>query len=250
MRSNIARTESAGSVPDRAATAAYFDSSGLPEPVFTTPREPPPLLSEYRKLTSAVFLSSGMPANDGIGAVGFSSVRRIAPGCSLSPMSLRCGPGPSLPFSPILWQARQPDWAATSLPASYSGATFMSIEFGDPAAAPRYVRYPIAQMMKMPVIVAIGLRSGRRSGPRSMNGNAIRRIRQTVGIPIVATGTSTGGLITRRSSNRKKKYHSGRGTYVVVVGSAFGPSSAPNVSDMTMIDSSTTQAMTLSFVTA
>ena len=26
----------------------------------------------------AVFFSSGMPANDGIGAVGFSSVRRIA----------------------------------------------------------------------------------------------------------------------------------------------------------------------------
>ena len=32
-----------------------------------------------------------------------------------------------------------------------------------------------------------------------------------VGTPIVANGTSAGGLITRRTSKRKKKYHSGRG---------------------------------------
>ena len=51
--------------------------------------------------------------------------------------SVRCGPGPSLPFSPILWQARQPDWATTSFPASYFLATFMSISFGEPALAPR-----------------------------------------------------------------------------------------------------------------
>ena len=35
---------------------------------------------------------------------------------------------------------------------------------------------------------------------------------QIVGTPIVASGVSTGGLITRSSSKRKKKYHSGRGT--------------------------------------
>ena len=35
---------------------------------------------------------------------------------------------------------------------------------------------------------------------------------QIVGTPIVANGTSSGGLITRRTSKRKKKYHSGRGT--------------------------------------
>ncbi len=35
---------------------------------------------------------------------------------------------------------------------------------------------------------------------------------QMVGIPMVAMGTSSGGLITRRTSKRKKKYHSGRGT--------------------------------------
>ena len=35
---------------------------------------------------------------------------------------------------------------------------------------------------------------------------------QTVGMPIVAIGVSTAGLITRSSSKRKKKYHSGRGT--------------------------------------
>ena len=64
----------------------------------------------------------------------------------------------------------------------------------------------------MPVSVAIGRRSGRRSGPRSMNGSSASRIMQIVGTPIVATGTSDAGLITRSSSNRKKKYHSGRGT--------------------------------------
>ena len=67
----------------------------------------------------AVFFSSGMPANDGIGAVGFSSVRRIAAFGSFSPMSVRSGPGPSLPLCPILWHARQPDCATTSFPASY-----------------------------------------------------------------------------------------------------------------------------------
>ena len=30
-------------------------------------------------------------------------------------------------------------------------------------------------------------------------------------MPIVASGVSSAGLITRRSSKRKKKYHSGRG---------------------------------------
>ena len=35
---------------------------------------------------------------------------------------------------------------------------------------------------------------------------------QMVGIPIVAIGTSSGGLMMRRTSKRKKKYHSGRGT--------------------------------------
>jgi hypothetical protein len=34
---------------------------------------------------------------------------------------------------------------------------------------------------------------------------------QIVGTPIVASGTSSGGLMTRSSSKRKKKYHSGRG---------------------------------------
>ena len=34
---------------------------------------------------------------------------------------------------------------------------------------------------------------------------------QIVGTPMVAMNTSAGGLITRSSSKRKKKYHSGRG---------------------------------------
>ena len=35
---------------------------------------------------------------------------------------------------------------------------------------------------------------------------------QIVGTPIVASGTRSGGLMTRSTSKRKKKYHSGRGT--------------------------------------
>ena len=35
---------------------------------------------------------------------------------------------------------------------------------------------------------------------------------QIVGTPIVASGVRIAGLITRSSSKRKKKYHSGRGT--------------------------------------
>src|ERR1700691_5020776 len=72
----------------------------------------------------------------------------------------------------------------------------------------------------------------------------------SVGIPIVASGTRLGGLITRRSSNRKKKYHSGRGVYVVVVGFAFEPSSAPSTSDSVMMHAITTHAMIESFATA
>jgi hypothetical protein len=83
-----------------------------------------------------------------------------------------------------------------------------------------------------------------------MNGSRNSRIMQTVGTPTVASGVRTGGLITRRTSKRKKKYHSGRGTYVVVVGSAFGPSSAPKMIDIVMIDASTTHAITESLATA
>src|SRR5689334_25416998 len=73
---------------------------------------------------------------------------------------------------------------------------------------------------------------------------------QIVGMPIVASGTSAGGLITRSSSKRKKKYHSGRGVYVVVVGSALGPSSAPSTIDIVMITAITTHAIAASFATA
>jgi hypothetical protein len=57
-------------------------------------------------------------------------------------------------------------------------------------------------------------------------------------------------LITRRTSNRKKKYHSGRGVYVVVVGSALGPCSAPSTMAMTAITKTTIRAMVESFITA
>ena len=82
---------------------------------------------------------------EGIGAVGFGSVRSIACAGSRPPISVSGGPGPSLPFSPTTWQARQPDCAATSLPASNCSAcavvrpagAFISISVGEPALAPR-----------------------------------------------------------------------------------------------------------------
>src|SRR3954469_4661314 len=73
---------------------------------------------------------------------------------------------------------------------------------------------------------------------------------QNVGTPTVANGTSAGGLMILRSSKRKKKYHSGRGVYVVVVGSAFGPSSAPSTIDIVMITPITTHAIAASLATA
>ena len=74
---------------------------------------------------------------------------------------------------------------------------------------------------------------------------------QIVGTPIVAIGVNFGTFfITRRTSNRKKKYQSGRGTYVVVVGSALGPSSAPNISARNAITKITIIAMIESLATA
>ena len=92
--------------------------------------------------------TSGSNSNEGIGAVGLTSVRAIAAAGRRAPISVSGGPGPALPFSPILWQARQPDWPTTSLPFSTSARTFgpcalmlagvaRSICVGGPAAAPR-----------------------------------------------------------------------------------------------------------------
>src|SRR3954466_6578654 len=102
-------------------------------------------------------------------------------------------------------------------------------------------------MVKTAASIATGRRNGWRLGLRSMNGSRNSRTMQMVGTPIVAMNTSAGGLITRSSSNRKKKYHSGRGGEGGVVGSAFGPSSAPSTIDITMMTSSTMQAIKLSF---
>ncbi len=82
--------------------------------------------------------------NDGIGAVGLISVEAIAAGRSLSPIFVSGGPGPLLPFSPMTWQARQPDCPTTSLPALNTATCcgvrlaggFMSTEFGEPELAP------------------------------------------------------------------------------------------------------------------
>ncbi len=141
MRSNMPRIWPANSSP------------GVSEATFT--RGPPAAwaaasltCSEARKLTrlsnfsfgrQEVFELPGSPqgANTGITPAGLISVRRIAAAGSFAPISVSSGPGPSLPLSPNLWHARQPDCAATSLPASNCGGTWMSISVGEPAEAPR-----------------------------------------------------------------------------------------------------------------
>src|SRR5690348_2572575 len=104
MRSNIARTWPSSRTPG----VAVADIAGY---------EPP--RSDEMNVTSALNLSGGSDLKDGIGAVGLISVRAIACLGSRLPTSVSGGPGPSLPLSPILWQARQPDCAATSRPALY-----------------------------------------------------------------------------------------------------------------------------------
>src|SRR5256885_1182675 len=100
-----------------------------------------------RKVTTSLNFSGGRFLNEGIGAVGFTSVRAMPCAYSFDPTWVRLGPGPSLPFSPILWQARQPDCATTFLPASNSDSNGppaarmrlgvgVSIAVGEPAWAP------------------------------------------------------------------------------------------------------------------
>src|SRR4051812_50018764 len=99
MRSNIARTWPSSRTPGvEAISAPYY-------------------LRLPRKSTSALNFSGGRSLNDGIGAVGLTSVRAIAWRGRRAAMLPNGGPGPSLPLSPNLWQARQPDWAATCFPA-------------------------------------------------------------------------------------------------------------------------------------
>src|SRR5271169_5004945 len=100
-----------------------------------------------RKLTTALNFAGGRFLNEGIGAVGFTSVRAIPWRGSRAAMCVRSGPGPELPLSPILWQASQPDCATTCLPASYSASVAppacrtafgvaSSIAVGEPVLAP------------------------------------------------------------------------------------------------------------------
>src|SRR3954471_17396597 len=135
---------------------------------------------------------------------GLAGARQGAGGRSRDPIWVRGGPGPALPFSPILWQPRQPEDAATSLPFAYCGATFMDISVGDPAMAPRIVRYAIAAIVRMPAIIATGRWNRCRFGLRSMNGSRTSSTIAIVGMPTVAMNTSAGGFITRSNSKRKK----------------------------------------------
>src|ERR1700722_7559492 len=101
---------------------------------------------ERKKIAASNFFG-GRFLNEGIGAVGLTSVRAIPNAGRREPMWVRSGPGPELPLSPILGQARQPDWAPTCLPASYwakvcppacliEAGVGISMTVGEPALAP------------------------------------------------------------------------------------------------------------------
>ena len=64
----------------------------------------------------------------------------------------------------------------------------------------------------MPSTIAAGRRETRRSGRRSMNGQASSSTIRSVGMMIVANSSISGFLKIRSSWKRKKKYHSGRGS--------------------------------------
>ena len=72
-----------------------------------------------------------------------------------------------------------------------------------------------------PMARAIGRFESRRSRPPVEERQAISRIIQSVGMMIVAKRSSSGVLKMRSSSKRKKKYHSGRGSYSSTPGSAW-----------------------------
>src|SRR5207245_9891754 len=100
-----------------------------------------------RKATTASNCLGGRFLNEGIGAVGLTSVRAMPWRGSRDAMCVRSGPGPALPLSPSLWHARQPWLATTSLPALYSDSVAppacatragvaISTANGEPALAP------------------------------------------------------------------------------------------------------------------
>src|SRR5947209_8154217 len=108
MRSNIAWTWGSSRVP------------GVPELPIVIALAGESYCSSERKPTRFLNLSGAFwarPLKDGIGAVGLTKVEAMEAGRSFEPTWERLGPGPSLPLSPILWQARQPDCPTTSLPA-------------------------------------------------------------------------------------------------------------------------------------
>ncbi len=75
-----------------------------------------------RKVTTAWNFFGGRFLNDGIGAVGLTSVRAIAWRGIRPPTCVSTGPGPLLPLSPSLWHARHPDAATTLRPVSNSAS--------------------------------------------------------------------------------------------------------------------------------
>ena len=71
-----------------------------------------------------------------------------------------------------------------------------------------------------PTATPTGRRDSRRSRPRSRNGHEISSTIMIVGMMMVAKISCHGVLNTRSSSNRNRKYHSGRGSVACTAGLA------------------------------
>src|SRR5262245_32037478 len=78
--------------------------------------------SEERKSASSLSFFGGRSRYEGMMSGPISTERMIAARGTRSAIWVSSGPIVP-PFSPILWQARQPAPATISLPASYCGAT-------------------------------------------------------------------------------------------------------------------------------
>ena len=197
MRSNIARTCPASSRPARLPGDGHACA----------------YLSWRGNSTIAVNFCGGRFLNDGIGAVGSTSVRAIARRGSRAPDVRQVGAWARVAVLPILWHAAarlRHDLLALFVFGELRTARLdhrrRRGHFDDrrrAALAPSYVKYPIA---KITTIWRSSLSGDARDGVRAtfVEGQQESRMMQIVGTPIVASNQARRLDQTRRTSNRRR----------------------------------------------
>ena len=125
------------------------------------------------------------------------------------------------PPAPKLWQPVQPLSAITVAAAGVERRVSGDVRAGD--GSRRLVAAIVSAIstagVARPMATPHGRRESRRSRPRSRNGHMISSTIRIVGMMIVAKISCSGVLKIRSSSNRNKKYHSGRGSVDCTPGS-------------------------------